>query len=276
MAAARRDQMASADQGRALALPSPEPWPQPVGGAALLTEMSVAIQRYVVVEYGAAETVALWALHGHTLDAFSISPRLAITSPEKNCGKTTLLDVIGGLVPRPLITANATTAAIFRSIEVARPSLLIDEADSFLEGREELRGILNSGHRRNGCVLRVVGEDHEPTAFSTWAATAIALIGRLAPTLEDSSLIVRMRRRRHDEVVSREAVSTRRGRLRALNALWFSSSITLLTLLTLQSGPLSSPRQSTAPISVPQPPSPNEVGAIIIHDQFWRAIGGKL
>jgi hypothetical protein len=174
-----------------------------VDGAALLTEMTAATQRYVVVEHGAAETVALWALHAHTLDAFSISPRLAITSPEKSCGKTTLLDVIGCLVPRPLITANATTAAIFRSIVPPRPTLLIDEADSFLEGKEELRGILNSGHRRNGAVLRVVGKDHEPAAFSTWAATAIAMIGRLPATLEDRSLAVRMRRRRPDEVVTR-------------------------------------------------------------------------
>ena len=111
--------------------------------------------------------------------------------------------MIGLLVPRPLITANATTAAIFRSIEAARPTLLIDEGDSFLEGKEELRGILNSGHRRNGTVLRVVGEDHEPTAFSTWAATAIAMIGRLPGTLEDRSLTVRMRRRRRDEAVTR-------------------------------------------------------------------------
>jgi len=50
----RRDRCDSGEQGRSLAPPSPEPWPQPVDGAALLTEMTGAIQRYVVVEHGAA------------------------------------------------------------------------------------------------------------------------------------------------------------------------------------------------------------------------------
>ncbi len=83
VAAARRDQMVCGEQGRALTLASPEPWPESVDGATLLGDMTCAIQRYVVAERGAAETVVLWVLHAHTLDAFAISPRLAITSPEK-------------------------------------------------------------------------------------------------------------------------------------------------------------------------------------------------
>jgi putative DNA primase/helicase len=205
LVAARRDRATSADQGRALVLPSPEPWPESVDGALLLSDMTAAILRYVVVEPGAAESVALWVLHAHTLDAFAISPRLAITSPEKNCGKTTLLDVISRLVPRPLATSNTTPAAVFRSIEAAAcPTLLIDEADTFLHGKDDLRGILNSGHRRSSAfVMRVVGDDYQPSKFSTWAPTAIAMIGRLPATLEDRSLTVRMRRRRHDETVTR-------------------------------------------------------------------------
>src|SRR5262249_5106595 len=83
VAAARRHQMACAEQGHPSTLASPGPWPEPVDGTVLLTDMTGAIQRYVVVESGAAETAALWLLHAHTLDAFAISPRLAITSPEK-------------------------------------------------------------------------------------------------------------------------------------------------------------------------------------------------
>ena len=82
---------------------------------------------------------------------------------------------------RPLPTANATTAAVFRVIEMAQPTLLMDEADTFLkDDNTELRGILNSGHRRwSASVMRTVGDDHEPRRFSTWAAVAIAMIGRL-------------------------------------------------------------------------------------------------
>jgi hypothetical protein len=37
---------------------------------------------------------------------------------------------------------------LFRYIEEVRPTLLIDEADSFVKDNEEMRGILNSGHTK--------------------------------------------------------------------------------------------------------------------------------
>ena len=77
----------------------------------------------------------------------------------KRCGKTTLLDVLGRLVRRPLPTANVTSSAVFRVVEAYRPTLLVDEADTFLRDNDELRGIINSGHRHGGCVLRTVGDD---------------------------------------------------------------------------------------------------------------------
>jgi putative DNA primase/helicase len=163
-------------------------WPaEPVEGAALIQELTNAIKRYVVMEDGAAEAVALWVIHAHALDAFVISPRLAITSPEKGCGKTSLLDVIGHLVSRPLPTSNATPAALFRSIEAVCPTLLIDEGDTFLHAKDDLRGILNSGHRRSSAfVTRVVGDDFEPCTAWTWESMIV--IGE-APAAEDRCAI---------------------------------------------------------------------------------------
>lgn len=70
--------------------------------------------------------------------------------------------------------------------------------------REELRGILNSGHTRDAAyVLRTVGDEHEPRRFSTWAAKAVAMIGRLADTLADRSIVIPMRRRALGEHVER-------------------------------------------------------------------------
>jgi hypothetical protein len=190
-----------AKQGRALNLPEPEPWPEPVNGADLLDALSTNIRRHVVMPDHAVDTAALWVVHTYLLDCFGISPRLAITSPEKGCGKTTALDVVSRLVFRPLSTANASAAAIFRVVELQRPTLLIDEADTFLHENEELRGILNSGHRQGGSVIRTVGEEFEPRSFSTYSACAIALIGRLPVTLADRSVPIELRRRRTDEPI---------------------------------------------------------------------------
>jgi Protein of unknown function (DUF3631) len=107
------------------------------------------------------------------------------------------------LVWRPLLTANATPAAIFRTVEKARPTLLIDEADTFLRPEnDELRGILNSGHKRGGSVLRTVGDDNEPRQFATFAPAAIAGIGKLPDTINDRSIAIELRRARPDETVT--------------------------------------------------------------------------
>lgn len=190
--------------GKGLDLPTPEPWPEPVGGAELLDEVVEVFRRYTVLPDGAAEALALWVLHAHAQEAAQVSPRLAICSPEKRCGKTVTLTLLGGLTPRPLPTANITPAALFRTIEAACPTLLIDEADTFFHGNNELRGILNSGHgRANAFVVRTVGDDFEPRRFRTWAPVAIACIGRLPDTLEDRSIMLPMRRKRKDEAVTK-------------------------------------------------------------------------
>jgi len=96
---------------------------------------------------------------------------------------------------------NISPAALFRSIEKWRPTLLIDEVDAFLKDNEDARGILNSGHKRNGYVLRVVGDDHEPRRFSTWGAKALCGIGSLASTLQSRSIRLELRRKMSGETV---------------------------------------------------------------------------
>jgi putative DNA primase/helicase len=189
-------------QGRSILFAEPEPWPEKVDGAALLDEIAKAIGSHVIMPEASQDACALWAAHTYLLDCTMISPRLAITSPTRGCGKTTALDVISQLVLRPLPAANVSASAIFRVVEGFRPTLMIDEADSFLRDNEELRGVLNSGHRKGGAVLRNVGDDHEPRSFSTYSACAIALIGQLPGTLTDRSVPIMLTRRKRDEAIT--------------------------------------------------------------------------
>jgi putative DNA primase/helicase len=195
----------------AAALELVEPWPAPVEGAELLDELRSTAARYVVLPRGGAEALALWALHTWVHGLFDISPRLALYSPVKRCGKTRALQVLLALVPRPLVASNISPAAIYRSIEAFRPTLLIDEADTFLQGRDDLRGVLNSGHCRAGAfVVRAEPGDGGARFFSTWAPCAVALIGKLPATLEDRSVSLPLQRRAQGEAVER----LRAGRLR--------------------------------------------------------------
>ena len=187
-----------ASPGRVLDWPEPEPWPEPVAGATLLTEIADLLRTYVCMPAPVVDTVALWIVMTWLHADLEISPFLNITSATKRCGKTLLMDVIGALVHRPMPTNNVTAAALFRIIESRAPTLLLDEADRTFAKQDipDLIATLNGSQRRESAyVLRCVGDEHEPRQFGTWCPKALAGIGDLPDTVTDRSLVVRLERR---------------------------------------------------------------------------------
>lgn len=197
-AALRRADQIGETQGIVLA--EPELWPHPVNGAAVLDDVANALCRFLVMPLAEIGAISLWILHTYAIDALQVSPLLIITSAEKRCGKTLLLDLLLNLVLRPLPTANITASALFRTIEKCKPTLLIDEADTFLHNSDELRGIINSGHRRPcAYVIRTVGDEFEPRQFKTFGPKAIAQIGMPAATIVDRGIVIEMRRKKPED-----------------------------------------------------------------------------
>jgi putative DNA primase/helicase len=179
-----------------------EPWPGPVNGAELLHDLAAIIKRHIVLDNDSAAAVALWIVLTYVSHVVDTLPILAITSPEKRCGKSRLLSVLLRLVYQPMACVDITPAALFRSIEKWHPTLLVDEADTFLKENVELRGIFNSGHTRDQAwVPRCVGDEMDVQMFSTWAPKSIAQIGELPSTLRDRSIQISMKRRARGEVV---------------------------------------------------------------------------
>ena len=178
-------------------------------GAQLLDAVTEHVGRYVAfpTEH-ALHAVVLWAVHADALDAFESTPRLALVSPEKQSAKTRTLEVLEDLVPNPMHLANTTAAALFRQVAADRPTLLMDEADTYLgphvaRQHEELRGFVNAGHRRGAQAYRCVGEPTKMRveAFPAFAALALAAIGDLPDTVINRAVVVRMKRRRRDQHV---------------------------------------------------------------------------
>lgn len=182
-----------------------EPWPDPVDGAVMLNDVVALLRNYMVLPARAVEAIALWCLQAFLMTVWSTSPILAVLSPVKRCGKSTLMELVQVLVPRGLLVSNLSTSSLFRVVEAFSPTLLSDEADSWLSDEtSELRGVFNSGWRRGTAkVLRCDGDDHEPTIFSTWAPKSIAAIGKLPGTIEDRSIVVQLRRKTAAEAVAR-------------------------------------------------------------------------
>lgn len=188
------------DAGKEMVFPEIDPWPDEVDGSNLLIDIVRMLDRYLFLPPGAATAIALWILHAHAHDTAYISAILALTSPTPACGKTTTMEIIGALVPKPLSASNITSAALFRAVEKWSPTLLVDEADTFIRDSDELRGIINCGHNRSSAyVIRTVGDGYEPMQFKTWAPKVIALIGKLPPTLASRAIHIELTRLKEGE-----------------------------------------------------------------------------
>jgi hypothetical protein len=143
------------------------------------------------------------------MDVWDSTPRLDFLSPEPASGKTRALEVTELLVPNPVEAINVTPAYLFRRVgeEGKRATVLFDEVDTVFgpkaKEHEEVRGLLNAGHRRGAVAGRCVtrGKTIETVDYPAYCAVALAGLGDLPDTILTRSVVARMRRRGPNERV---------------------------------------------------------------------------
>lgn len=186
----------------------------PLNGAELLDEAYAVFRKYTVQQSEHAYTaLAAYVAYTHAADCFDFAPRLVLTSPEKRSGKTRTLELVSLLAAEAVMTANASTAAVYRLIGEKKergekaPAILIDEADTIFgtkvkaEQNEDLRGLLNAGFQRNGKTLRYDVNQQSVVEIDTFAPAVLAAIGKLPDTITDRAVNIRLRRRKPTEKV---------------------------------------------------------------------------
>lgn len=203
-----------------------------IDGAALLASVHQFLGRFVAYPSEHAQLAhALWIAHTHLMDAWESTPRIAFLSPEPGSGKTRALEITETLVPRPVEAVNATPAYLFRKVSDpdGLPTILFDEIDTLFgpkaKENEEVRGILNAGHRRGAvagrCVIR--GKEILTEELPAFCAVALAGLGNLPDTILTRSVVIKMRRRAPSERVEpyRRRIHAAEGhRLRDQLAKW--------------------------------------------------------
>ena len=70
----------------------------------------------------------------YVIDAAYYTPYLSITSPQRRCGKSRLLEVLVIVVNRPFLTGRTSVAALVRKIATDHSTLLLDESDAAFSG----------------------------------------------------------------------------------------------------------------------------------------------
>jgi hypothetical protein len=182
--------------------------------AQILTDISSFLKRYVIFpdEEAQATAIALWVAHAWVYKAFKFTPYLNVRSPEKRCGKTRLLECLQIIVPKPQSFVRPTEAVLFRTIDMHKPTLLLDEIDtvySAKEGDEKsegIRAVLNAGFQDGpfAIIPRCTGKDNEPQMFDTFCPKVIAGISKNLPdTVRDRSIEILLVRQTKEKQAAR-------------------------------------------------------------------------
>lgn len=167
---------------------------------------------YMAMPHRVMVVIALWeqAAHfigeGEDLGPWDQFPILAVSSPERECGKTTLLDQIGYASPRAEEgkLVNPTQAVLFRTIEKHRPTMILDESERFSGGEmDPFRSLMNASVRKDAKTARCAGknEGFDPKPFSLYSPKVFAMIGDPDEVLADRCLPVRLERKGPEETV---------------------------------------------------------------------------
>jgi Protein of unknown function (DUF3631) len=208
------------------------PKPAEDAGAKILNAVLAYLRRFVVYpSEHAAIAHALWIAHTHRMDAWESTPRIAFLSPEPGSGKSRALEITETLVPTPVQAVNVSAAYLFRKVSDAAgmPTILFDEIDTVFgpkaKENEEVRGLINAGHRRGAiagrCVIR--GKGVELEELPAYCAVAVAGVGDLPDTIITRSVVIAMRKRAPSEAIEpyRPRLHAAAGnKLRDILSLW--------------------------------------------------------
>jgi hypothetical protein len=208
---------------------TPEP-EEELSGDEVLNAVEVFLNRFCIhpTEHALVAHV-LWVGHAHLMNVWDSTPRLCFLSPEPASGKTRCLEVTELLVPNAVEAINVSPAYLFRKVGEGECTILFDEIDTVFgpkaKENEEIRGLLNAGHRKGACAGRVVmhGKQAKTEEIPAYCAVALAGLGWLPDTIMSRAVIIRMRRRLPSETVEpfRRRIHAAAGhRLRVQLARW--------------------------------------------------------
>jgi hypothetical protein len=88
------------------------------------------IRRYLIVSDEQASVLSVWILHTYTFDAAETTPYIHITAPERECGKSRLMEVLEALAASPVRSSGMTAAALVRCVDAKKPTIFLDEMDA--------------------------------------------------------------------------------------------------------------------------------------------------
>jgi hypothetical protein len=151
---------------------------------------------------------ALWDVGTYFYTLFNSYPYLYLGGI-KRCGKSKVLTLHSCLAFNAFFSNNMSTSSIYRLIQNARGTLLIDETEKLSNPDRalEFRSIVLSGYKKGAVVYRIEKTKKEvlvPEAFDVYGPKALANIQGLEDILEDRCIVTFMKRGKNRKIVDKE------------------------------------------------------------------------
>jgi hypothetical protein len=144
------------------------------------------------------DVLTAWLMADWIQESFNNAPYLHFNGPP-NSGKSRGLEVVQSLGFRCLLSPSVSPAALYRTIEVFKPTFLIDEAELYTskgldETKREVLSVLNAGYRKGQTVIRADSKGETLRLFDVFGFKALASVQTLPPTLAGRAIRIPMMR----------------------------------------------------------------------------------
>jgi hypothetical protein len=166
----------------------------------LYTEVRDFVYEHIDISYDDRyyDVMACWLMGDWIQDWFTTATYLHFHGPPSS-GKTRALEILHCVGYRPLLSPSISAPALYRTVEVFKPTFLVDEAELYTEGgldeaRREVLSILNAGYRRGQYAIRADQHGEAIKLFDVWGFKALASIQTLPDTLQGRCIRIPMMR----------------------------------------------------------------------------------
>jgi putative DNA primase/helicase len=174
---------------------------EPVPTAELLQGLVDKITKHIIARPHEILAIALWTTWAWIHHVATHSPFLVITSVEPDSGKTTLVHVLGFLVPKPFIVAEPSGASIYRYVDREKPTLCVDEADDLFVRKTDVKHIFNVSWTRGTKISRQM--QGRTVFFDPFCPKIVGLLDLKMPRpLVGRSIVIKLWPKKPDETVT--------------------------------------------------------------------------
>jgi hypothetical protein len=183
----------------------PIPYDGEVSLKETLDAADARIKRHVVCTEEQRTIIVLWPAFTHVHMYFPYLPRLAVSSPQPECGKTTTLELVALLSYRVVDSDDINAANLQRMKEAyGDVTLVLDEITEAIEKSDELNTILRSGFKRGARAIRLIKDNAGNLVHEEYLVdmpVAVAGLATLRGALSSRCLHIRLQPKSADKEV---------------------------------------------------------------------------